>query len=72
MRVGEAEGRINYDPIEIEIEYYNCFSIIPTNIYFEQRFLIISRRVIKLSTLKRLQGLSCHLKLKLCARAHQS
>ena len=64
-----AEGRINYHLIEIEIVKSNCFSRILTKIYFKQLFPIISQRI-KLWALKRLQGLN--LKLKLCARTHQS
>ena len=30
MIIDETEGRINYHPIEIESEWYNCFGTIST------------------------------------------
>ena len=36
--VDEAEGRINYNLIQIESESSNCFGRIPTEISFKKRF----------------------------------
>ena len=67
MIVDEAEY---YHLIEIESEQSNCFSRIPTKVYFKLRFSIISRRLIKLCALKISLGLNWHLKFNLYMGAH--